>query len=214
MLRVLWVAMFATTTMVSAALADGEQTGDFDYYVLALSWSPNWCAREGSARGSEQCDSDRDLGWVVHGLWPQFEDGWPSYCRHSFRNPSKGMTAEQSDIFGAGGAAWYQWKKHGSCAGLKPQKYFDLVRQAYTEVNRPEVLRKLEKPIRLPAKVIEDAFLKANPNWQPDMVTVTCKSDQIQEVRVCLTHDLEPRRCGRDVSRDCTQQRALLEPIR
>lgn len=53
------------------ARADGERAGDFDYYVLSLSWSPTWCALEGDERGSPQCDADRDLGWVLHGLWPQ-----------------------------------------------------------------------------------------------------------------------------------------------
>lgn len=210
-------AVWATVIWGMSALglwADGEATGDFDYYVLALSWSPNWCAVEGDARGSEQCDSARDLGWVVHGLWPQYEEGWPSYCRHNFRAPSRGVTRAQADIFGDGGAAWYQWKKHGTCAGLEPADYYDTVRRAYEAVERPEVLRKLENPVRLPAKVIEQAFLQANPDWQANMLTITCKGDRIQEARLCLTKDLEPRKCGRDVRRDCSQTRALLEPIR
>lgn len=207
-------AAFIWVISTVGAWADGEATGDFDYYVLALSWSPNWCAVEGDARGSEQCDPSRDLGWVVHGLWPQYEDGWPSYCRHNFRNPSRGLTDAQADIFGAGGAAWYQWKKHGTCAGLEPQDYFDTVRKAYGAVVRPPVLRKLEKSVRLPAKVIEEAFLQSNPTWQANMLTITCKSDRIQEARLCLTRDLEPRKCGRDVSRDCSHPRALFDPVR
>ncbi|WP_432448716.1 ribonuclease T2 family protein [Aliiroseovarius marinus] len=194
--------------------ADGEAAGDFDYYVLALSWSPNWCAIEGDARGSEQCGAERDLGWVVHGLWPQYEDGWPSYCRNSARPPSRGMTNAQADIFGAGGAAWYQWKKHGTCAGLEAEDYFALARLAYERVNRPEVLRKLKDPVRLPAKLIEEAFLQANPEWEPDMLTITCRGDRIQEARLCLTRDLEPRICARDVRRDCSATKALLDPVR
>lgn len=64
-----------------SCVAEGERAGDFDYYVLSLSWSPNWCATTGDHRESEQCDPARDLGWVVHGLWPQYESGWPSYCK-------------------------------------------------------------------------------------------------------------------------------------
>lgn len=195
-----------------AARADGERAGDFDYFVLALSWSPNWCKLEGDARGAEQCEDD--FGWVVHGLWPQYENGWPSYCPTNARSPSRQMTAAQADLFGAGGAAWYQWKKHGVCSGLSPDNYYRLVREAWGRINRPEVLRKLDQAVRLPAQVIEEAFLQANPGWSADMVTITCQSGYIQEARICLTRDLEPRLCGDDVVRDCTLPNARLEPVR
>ncbi|WP_282182289.1 ribonuclease T2 [Aliiroseovarius marinus] len=197
-----------------ACVAEGERAGDFDYYILSLSWSPNWCATTGDQRGSEQCDPSRELGWVVHGLWPQYEDGWPSYCKTAVRAPSRSMTAAQADLFGTGGAAWYQWKKHGSCAGIEADVYYDLVREAFGTVNRPEVFRKLTNSVRLPASVVEEAFLQANPDWHADMLTITCKADRIQEARLCLTKDLEPRTCARDVVRDCTAQRALLDPIK
>ncbi len=210
-------AFFGGILWLASALgvwADGEQAGDFDYYVLSLSWSPNWCAVEGDVRGSEQCDRGRDLGWVVHGLWPQYEQGWPSYCHTSERPPSRSLTNAQADIFGAGGAAWYQWKKHGVCAGLEAAEYYDLVRRAYGMVNRPEVLRKLTNPVRLPASVVEEAFLQANPDWHSDMLTITCREGRIQEARLCLTRDLEPRICARNVRLDCRAQKALLDPVR
>jgi ribonuclease T2 len=197
---------------VASARADGEQAGDFDYYVLALSWSPNWCALEGDARNSEQCA--QDFGWVVHGLWPQYENGWPAYCPTAARAPSRAMTAAQADIFGTGGAAWYQWKKHGVCSGLSAETYYRLAREAYGGVAQPDVLHKLDRAVKLPAAVIEQAFLQANPDWEPDTVTITCTSGHIQEARVCLTPDLEPRPCGSDVVRDCTLDDALLIPMR
>ncbi|MCI2399777.1 ribonuclease T2 [Aliiroseovarius subalbicans] len=196
------------------ATAEGERPGDFDYYVLSLSWSPSWCAREGDARGAEQCEDDTGFGWILHGLWPQKERGWPSFCRSDFRAPSRGETAAMADIMGSGGLAWHQWKKHGTCSGLSPQDYYRLAREAYDRVNRPEVLRALTKPYRLPVTVIEGAFLQSNPDWQADMITITCKQERIQEARLCLTRDLEPRDCGRDVVRDCTLDRALFDPIR
>lgn len=206
------VAAFLFLAQSVAALADGERAGDFDYYVLALSWSPNWCALEGDARGAEQCG--RDFGWIVHGLWPQYEDGWPSYCPTVARAPSRTLTGAQADLFGAGGAAWYQWKKHGVCSGLEAEDYYRLAREAWARVNRPEVLAKLDRAVKLPAKVIEQAFLEANPGWTPDTVTITCKDGHIQEARVCLTRDLDPRACGADVVGDCTMENALFQPIR
>ncbi len=206
--------LFALLFCAGPALAEGEQAGAFDYYVLSLSWSPTWCALEGDARGSEQCDPARDLGWVLHGLWPQYEEGWPSFCRTTARDPSRGETAAMADIMGTSGLAWYQWKKHGRCSGLDAEEYFEAARKAYDLVNRPEILRRIDDPIRLPASVIEDAFLEANPDWHADMLTITCKSGRIQEARLCLTEDLEPRTCGADVVRDCRSDNALFDPIR
>lgn len=208
-MRVLLVLLL----MTQFARADGERAGDFDYYVLSLSWSPNWCALEGDARGSPQCNDDRDFGWVLHGLWPQYETGWPSYCRTSFRDPARAETAAMSDIMGTSGLAWYQWKKHGRCSGLSADKYFDTARRAYAAVNRPAVFRKLSKTIQLPASVVEDAFLQANPDWQAEMITITCKRNRIQEARLCLTKDLALRVCGADVIRDCTMEDAIFDPI-
>ena len=207
---------FLVVLLMTAGLAraDGEAAGDFDYYVLALSWSPTWCALEGDQRGSPQCDSDKDNGWVLHGLWPQYEDGWPSFCATSVRNPSRSDTRDEADLFGSSGNAWHQWNKHGRCPGLKADDYYALAREAYGRVNRPAIFRKLEDPIKLPAAVVEQAFLEANPDWQADEVTITCKSGRIQEARICLTRTLEPRRCGSDVIRDCRMTDALFDPVR
>lgn len=214
MIRILMTLLSITAIAATTARAEGERPGQFDYYVMALSWSPNWCALEGDARNSPQCAPQKDHGWVLHGLWPQKERGWPSYCRANTRAPSRAMTGAMADIMGTGGLAWHQWKKHGTCSGLDAADYYALSREAYARVNRPEVLRKLDKTIALPARVIEDAFLEANPDFDADQITVTCKSNHIQEVRICLTRDLKPRRCGVDALRDCTANKAVLNPIR
>ncbi|MEL6642398.1 MAG: ribonuclease T2 [Pseudomonadota bacterium] len=196
-----------------AAWAEGEKAGEFDYYVLSLSWSPTWCKLEGEARGSDQCDADRDLGWILHGLWPQYHQGWPSYCPTSERNPSRGDTAAMADIMGTSGLAWHQWNKHGRCSGLSSDDYYALSREAYGLITRPDVFRRLDEPVKLPAKVVEQAFLEANPQLEPDMITITCKAGRIQEARICLSRDLDPVPCGRDVVRDCSMEDALFAPI-
>lgn len=124
------------------------------------------------------------------------------------------MTNAMADIMGTSGLAWYQWKKHGACSGLSAAQYYALARAAYERVNRPEVFRKLTRPVKLPASVVEEAFLKANPGWEPDMLTITCRDGRIQEARLCLSKDLEPVPCGSDVVRDCRLQDALFDPIR
>ena len=218
--RLLCALLLAAAVPVLAApsvRAEGraeDQAGDFDYYVLSLSWSANWCALEGDDRGSPQCDAGRGFDWVLHGLWPQYEDGWPSDCRTAFAPPSRGMTGAMADIMGTSGLAWHQWNKHGTCSGLPPADYFALAREAYGRIARPEVLRQIDRTFRIPAGLIEEAFLRDNPGLAADQITITCRDGHIQEARICLTPDLEPRRCGADVIRDCTLRDALLEPPR
>lgn len=197
-----------------AALADGEKAGVFDYYVMALSWSPNWCALEGDARQSPQCDPSADFGWVLHGLWPQYDRGWPAFCPTTEPQPTRRMTQAMADIMGTAGLAWYQWRKHGVCSGLSAAQYYDLSRRAYMSLRIPQAFARLDKTVKLPASLIEDAFVAANPGLDRDMLTVTCRDGHIQEVRVCLSKTLDPVPCGRDVARDCRLNDALFEPVR
>nr|WP_071673936.1 ribonuclease T2 [Nioella nitratireducens] len=196
------------------AHADGEQAGDFDYYVMSLSWTPTWCALEGDDRDSPQCDAGQGFGFTLHGLWPQYERGWPAFCPTTERNPSRQMTGEMADIFGTSGLAWYQWTKHGVCSGLSASDYYATARLAYGRVNRPTVLRHLDREVRLPAALVEQAFLEANPELTAEMLTVTCEAGRVQEVRICLTRDLEPRACAPDTARDCPLSEALFSPMR
>lgn len=206
--------MAAALALSSPAYADGERAGDFDYYVLSLSWSANWCALEGDDRNDPQCDAGRGITWVVHGLWPQYEDGWPSYCRTVERDPSRGETSAMADVFGGAGSAFYQWKKHGRCSGLSSRDYYDTARKALKSVTLPPVFAGLRRDVKLPASVVEEAFLEANPGLMRDQITITCSDGMIQEARICLTKDLEPRRCGDDSLRDCRMKDALMEAVR
>lgn len=198
----------------SPVLADGERSGDFDYYVMSLSWSPNWCDQTGDARGDPQCDAGRGFSFTLHGLWPQYEAGYPSYCRTVARDPSRPDTAAMADIMGGAGLAFYEWKKHGRCSGLDAQGYFDVSRRAYETVIIPDVFKGLNRDVELPASVVEDAFLEANPGFKRNQITVTCDRGMIEEVRICLTKDLQPRGCAADVVQDCTLKDAVMEAVR
>lgn len=212
MRRVLLV--LAMVASAQAARAEGEAAGDFDYYVMSLSWSAAWCALEGDARDDPQCDGGRGLTFILHGLWPQYEDGWPSFCRTGERDPSRSQTAAMADIMGGSGLAFYQWKKHGRCSGLSPEDYYRTARAAFDSIAIPDLFAQVDRPLSLPASVIEDAFLEANNGLQSDQITITCKNGLIQEARICLTPELAPRRCGTDVIRDCRLRDAILEPVR
>lgn len=198
----------------TAAFAEGEKAGDFDYYVMSLSWSAAWCALEGDARDDPQCDDGLGLTFILHGLWPQNEVGWPSYCRTTARDPSRAETAAMADIMGGAGLAFYQWKKHGRCSGLSSANYYKTARAAFETVRIPKLFQNVDRPLTLPASVIEAAFLEANPQLTGDQITITCKEGRIEEARICLSPDLSPRRCGDDVIRDCRLTGAVLEPVR
>lgn len=210
----LFLLAIAALCWANVARAEGERAGDFDYYVLSLSWSSAWCALEGDSRNDPQCDDGRGLTFVLHGLWPQYDDGWPSYCRTGERDPTRAETAGMADIMGGAGLAFYQWKKHGRCSGLSASDYYQTARKAYRKITVPDFFTEVSRPLEVPASVIEDAFLEANPGLARDQITITCEDGLIQEVRVCLSTDLGYRRCGADTIRDCRLKDAVLEPVR
>ncbi|MCV2871626.1 ribonuclease T2 [Defluviimonas sp. WL0050] len=207
-----WLAALAFLPL--PVFAEGEAAGAFDYYILSLSWSPTFCALTGDARGEDQCDPRHDHSFTLHGLWPQYEFGWPSYCRTSARDPSRADTRAMADIMGSAGLAWHEWKKHGRCTGLSADDYFAASRLAYEKVTIPDVLAQLDRDVKLPASVVEEAFLEANPGLDRNMITITCEAGRIDEARICLTRDLEFRTCGEDAIRDCRMRDALMEKVR
>jgi ribonuclease T2 len=192
--------------LLAAATAGRAAAQEFDYYVLALAWAPSYCEAEGDARDAEQCDPARDLGFTLHGLWPQYEDGWPEFCDGTTRDPGRDETAAMADIMGSGGLAWYQWKKHGRCTGLRPDVYFGAARLAFAGVAMPRA-----GGGQVSATELEQAFLDANPTLSPDGVIVTCRDDLVREVRICLDRDLASRSCGGAVLRGACRYRGELE---
>lgn len=217
-MRLLWLVI-AAICFGGAAQAQSEKTrtskaGDFDYYVMSLGWSSNWCALTGDARRDPQCDEGRGLTWTLHGLWPQFESGYPSDCRTVENDPNRSDSAQMADIMGGAGLAFYEWKKHGRCSGLSAKSYYATMRKAYKTVVIPPIFTKITQDLSVPASVIEDAFSESNPQIARDQMTVTCARGMIQELRICLTKELEPRRCGADTIKDCTLKDAGLEAVR
>ncbi|MBU3032276.1 ribonuclease T2 family protein [Paracoccus marinaquae] len=211
MTRLFCLALIALLPLQAPA---EDVAGRFDYYVLSLSWSPAWCRQEGYARDAAQCDRGRGIDFTVHGLWPQYERGWPQDCRTDQRDPSRRESASMADLMGSGGLAWYQWQKHGRCSGLSAADYYAATRDAAARIAIPEVFEDLDRDIRLPPSVVEEAFIEANPELSRDGITVTCRDAALQEVRICLTRDLQPRDCARDVLRDCARPDILMEQVR
>lgn len=193
-------------------LAAQDMAGAFDHYVLALSWSPGWCATRSQGPDAPQCAPGRRLGFVVHGLWPQRGHDWPEWCETAKADPSHRDSRAMEDVMPSAGLAWHQWKKHGRCSGLSGADYYWTVRRAADSIAIPPLPGMPAGDLRLDARAIEDAFIGANSGLTRDGITVTCRDGRLAEVRICLTRDLEPRACAPHARRDCRSPMRLEAP--
>ena len=204
------LSLFATQASSEPRLPDNLRQGfGFDFYVLALSWSPSWCGENDPAGRSRQCDLDRDYRFIVHGLWPQFERGYPEYCEKSERDVSRRFEDALLPIMPSRGLIQRQWDKHGSCAGLRQAEYFATLAHAWKAVRVPDALNDLRRDRRLPPDEIEGLFASANPGLDGDEMSVVCRRGELREVRICLTKDLAFRSCPEVDRRGCSGPRAL-----
>jgi ribonuclease T2 len=169
--------------------AGGSAPGQFDFYVLALSWSSSFCAN-GDNSGRDQCRIGSNNGFVVHGLWPQYDRGFPSDCDSPVRNLPASVMRDAAGVFPEEGLARYEWRKHGTCSGRSPGDYIADVRRARDKIVIPEDLQQPKSPQRLAPLDIQRAFVDANRGLRPGMMTVACQRGMLQEVRICLSKDL------------------------
>jgi ribonuclease T2 len=198
-----------------------NQPGVFDYYLLALSWSPTYCAGITDGRYDPQCHSrDRRYAFVLHGLWPQYEQRWPYFCR----SPDNGFVPSEVadrmlDIMPSKRLIFHEYRKHGTCSGLGVEGYFDLARRMFESVNIPQRYVALEDD-RLtvsPDELIRE-FMEANPKLARDQIVVECggPGNRLKEVRICFNKGGGLRACGRneDQKRLCSAERMYVPPVR
>ena len=185
----------------SSIRANSEaQAGQFDYYLLSLSWAPTYCLTH--AGDGAEC-AGKGYGFVVHGLWPQYDTGgYPENCSTQF---------ELSDAAAAKGRALYpsehlmqhEWQEHGTCSGFDARTYFDTVDRATSAVKIPAALEAPQTDHSFTAAQIAELFRSANPQIPDHALTVACSRRSLSEVRVCLTKELSVRSCGRGVRTTC-----------
>jgi ribonuclease T2 len=193
----------------------GGAAGEFDFYVLALSWSPGFCETEGDAKGRSQCDTGRKLGFVVHGLWPQFTRGFPSECGPSGRTPSRIAMEQAKGVFPEEGLARHQWRKHGTCSGLSPGDYFAAAKKARDAINIPKPFASPDAEQNWTPIDIERAFVAANPGLRADMMAVECRRGTLSEVRICFSKDLRGfMTCGEVDRSGCRSRQIKAAPVR
>jgi ribonuclease T2 len=191
--------------------------GEFDFYVLSLSWSPSFCEaaseRGNSSRSQAQCGG-RPFSFVVHGLWPQYERGFPEYCQRPSPRLERNIMTSMLDLMPAPGLIFSEWDKHGTCSGLGARAYFETIRKARAAVKIPDEFLQLSEPKTIAPGDIEEAFIKINPGLSSSAISVTCDSRRLSEVRVCLSRDLQFRACEEIDRRACRRDQVLMPPLR
>lgn len=222
-------SIFALTMGLALAIASGAEAkrhgqsqnnhraGDFDYYVVSLSWSPTYCATVGQREGGAQCNGQRPFAFVLHGLWPQYHRGWPQFCETRSRPwvPENTISA-MLDVMPSKKLIIHQYKKHGTCSGLTPEAYFDVSRKLYDSIKIPARYQLPEEPLQVsPGEVVGD-FIKANPELKPDMIAVSCGGRRLRELRVCFGRDLKPQTCAgnEDQRKLCPSDKVVMPPVR
>lgn len=186
--------------------------GDFDFYVLSLSWSSGFCATGGAEKNRRQCAPGVGLGFVVHGLWPQYERGFPSDCGPAGRFPSRIALEQANGVFPDEGLARYEWRKHGTCSGKSPSDYFADVRRARDAVVVPPQFKTARGDQTWNPIDVLRAFESANPRLRPGMSAVGCRQGVLQEVRICFSKDLRDFRPCPEVARATCRTRELTVP--
>jgi ribonuclease T2 len=209
----LWAAL-RVLAPVPATAQQPAPPGQFDYYLLSLSWSPQFCA--GSAgKTSPECSGERHFSFIAHGLWPQFDrGGYPSRCPSRDKLDNATVDA-QLDIMPSAGLVRHEWATHGVCSGMGALAFFAELRQAYQRVVLPDFYqRPTGKLSRVPAQLKQEMHA-ANP-WLPEnAMTVICDGQYLEELRICLDKSLNPRACGADVVRAaCREREFIVRPVR
>jgi ribonuclease T2 len=209
---------FLLLSLAAAACAREETPGDFDYYVLALSWSPTFCGAKSAQAESEQCAPGRRYAFVVHGLWPQYTSGWPDFCETRERWVDEERIAEMMPIMPSKKLVIHQWRKHGSCSGLSQRDYFALVLSTREGLRIPaRYLSPGADLVTTPEQLVED-FVQSNRALTQDMISVQCGSStgaaRLEELRICLDRQGAFAPCGRNERRNCQARTLLLPRVR
>lgn len=217
MMRVCFALAALAITGAFAANAEGKP-GEFDYYTLAMSWSPTYCATQGRRRPNEpQCSGERPYSFIMHGFWPQYHRGWPQFCETGTRPwvPDE-VIREMLDVMPSKRLIIHQYRKHGVCSGLSPKDYFQVSRKAFETVKIPARYLSPQDYVTVTPEEIETDFLKTNPNLTPEMISIDCKGRRLRELRICFSRDLKPAACGanEEQQRLCSAQKITMPPAR
>ncbi len=177
--------------------------GDFDYFILALSWSPDYCSANSS--DAQQCAVGRKLGFVLHGLWPEYSQGYPSSC--SNQTLPAGVKAQFPGLFPNDALYTHEWETHGTCSGLSPFLYFTLAKQIKDSIRIPADFQAPQAPFRTGTNQMKQQFAGTNPGLGGSSMAVFCSGSGrfLSALYVCFSKKGEPTACSAEVQKDASK---------
>jgi ribonuclease T2 len=162
--------------------------GQFDFYLLNLSWSPEFCATHGD---SPECG--RNLGFVVHGLWPQDTNGdYPQHCSDA---PGPANPQADTDIIPTASLVEHEWQTHGTCSGLGANDYFAEMHKAFAAVKLPANIGTGQDADGVTPDDLLARFAAANPSYPAGSFALSCGNNRLTAIEICLSKQLEPEPC-------------------
>jgi ribonuclease T2 len=203
------MGMRVTRIFLTVALlfsARGAIAESFDYYTLAVSLTPAYCDQNPKWRDSLQC-RDR-LPFTVHGLWPEKAQGRsPDSCAGGALMLSAAQEKNLRDVMPDANLRKHEWQRHGSCSGLEPGAYFDLLAREFMQLKWPVLLQPQGRDVRVERAVVLQEFHRLNPGFPERGVVLRCESrgrpPLLSEIRVCLTPAGKPSECAANFKPNC-----------
>ena len=193
--------------------ATSGKSGSFDYYLLSLSWAPDFCARTDAQRSSRECATGNKIGFIVHGLWPENESAPnPEKCGPA-RPVASDIVTRMLPIMMDAGLVQHEWANHGTCSGLAAPDYFSSIQKVFRSVTIPAEYKSLSQEMQVSPSDIAAKFAAANPSFGNDAFRVSCMNNELQEVRICFSKDLKARACSAN-ERACQSSSIKMRPLR
>ncbi len=195
----------------------GDVAGQFDYYSLTLSWSPDYCATKGDS-DRQQCGGGRQLGFVLHGLWPQYNRGYPQNCTTEAFDPK--IMQQFPDLYPSAKLFSHEWEKHGTCSGLTQPQFHQLAKTLKDGVKIPDRYRQPTQPFRVTLVEFKQDFVRANPGFTADNIAPSCTGTGrfFQEMQVGYSKAGKPVALSPEVLRrsqkSCGQPNFLVRSVR
>jgi ribonuclease T2 len=194
-----WTSLLSGIVVASSLLLQGalaqsavdlgpQPPGRFDFYVLSLTWVPGFCAGH-----SDPTECALDLGFRLHGLWPESMTGYPSNC--SSDPLPEDVRAAYVGLFPSAQMIDHEWSKHGTCTGLGPVGFFDKTQRLLRAIVVPPAYQRRANLQSSDAATIKSAFLAANSNLMAGSIVLSCAGQKISEIHICLTKDDTARAC-------------------
>ena len=188
-----------------------NKVGDFDHYILALSWQSAFCE---SKRKKPECRAQTDnnfsaSNFVLHGLWPNrvnycqvpkriIKKDKRQWCKTPALELSKSVRKQLSDFMPGSLSCLqrHEWYKHGTCSGLSENDYFILSNTLVSKFSKTAFSQYIAKHIgkKVKRKNVLKAFDKSFGKGSRAYLALRCKkvrgTSLLTEIQIHIKKDL------------------------